>query len=433
MRRGPYAFADYLGVTPRSVLCWENGTTKRIRAANQHLLDEALTRAGPDIRARFERILAGPPGKDAGVDDGPTILNTRTASADAGAWEWDGVLRRTVLAAAAAAGLSGGLGLELARHGLNDAVDPHPATDIDDWYEIVREYGDVRTRDTPRREHDRLLTDILSLHATLAHARGARRRELSAVGGLLSLYMAQTVGDLGRQPEARRWWRTAQAAADASGNTHIMCYVRGRKAIRDIYNNRPPQRIIEAVDSAQQLMASAPALGQPSLLAARAQSWALLGDAGRAESDLQALREVFTALPSAVTADPGRHCWAYPEQRVRFAESFVYTHLGDIDAAQDAQRAALALYPPADLYGPIQIELQRALCLVRGGDHRHGAAHALSTLERLPAGYRIREIVRLSEQVLAAVPPAHRGDGQVKDLHELLRSDATPDVLQVAP
>ncbi|MEU4341708.1 hypothetical protein AB0H00_10610 [Nocardia sp. NPDC023852] len=125
-----------------------------------------------------------------------------------------------------------------------------------------------------------------------------------------------------------------------------------------------------------------------------------------------------------MTNDHGWHCWAYPEERVRFAESFVYSHLGDSRRAEQAQLAALDLYPPHSRRGPVQIELQRALCLVRSGDPSQGTRYATMTLDGLPTEHRTRFVMGLGEQVLAAVRSDQRRTPAVRELHELLRDDA---------
>jgi hypothetical protein len=339
--------------------------------------------------------------------------------------EVDDVLRRTFLTKVSLAGASAALGLEMARHGFNRAIAERAEADIADWYEIVREYDNIHVTDTSKRLYEMMPTDILCLQLALGQTSSAdQRQELYKVGALLSYYMAQAVGDLGQRREATRWWRTARFAADASGDPHIMLWIRGRAAIRGIYDGRPPAVIIDAINEADELMATGPVVGLPGLLAARAQSFALLGRANEAESDLQALRDAFSDLPSDMTADQGWYCWAYPEERVRFAESFVYSHLGNIKAADTAQQAALRLYPPSFVREPTQIELLRALSLVRSGDCTEGARHATAMMEQLPAEYRSRVAMGLSEQVFDAIPPEERGRAAVAELRELIRSDA---------
>ncbi|MFE3445465.1 hypothetical protein ACFXNW_20745 [Nocardia sp. NPDC059180] len=339
--------------------------------------------------------------------------------------EVDDVLRRTFLLSASAAGVGAALGLESARHGLNRAISDGCSVELDDWHEVVREYGATYVTHTSTELHEMLLVDVLSLELALSMpVRTAQRRELYKIGALLSQYMAQAVGDLGQRREAVRWWRTARYAADRSDDLHVMLYVRGRKAIRAIYDGQSPQVIIDDIGKTADLIMAGPAGGRPSLLAARAQSFALLGRADEAEASLAALRDTFAALPSTVTSDHGWHCWAYPEERVRFAESFVYSHLGDTRRAERAQTAALDLYPPNSRRGPVQIELQRALCLVRGGDPSQGTDYATTTLAALPAEYRTRFVMGLGEQVLAAVPPGDRRTSTARELRELLMEDA---------
>jgi hypothetical protein len=87
-----------------------------------------------------------------------------------------------------------------------------------------------------------------------------------------------------------------------------------------------------------------------------------------------------------------------PESRLRFTESFVYAHLGHIDKTEQAQRQALALYPPSYPHGPAEVELLRALCQVRTGGIAEGIRHAYSTLNGLTHAERIRPIISLGTQ-----------------------------------
>ncbi|WP_373862833.1 hypothetical protein, partial [Nocardia amamiensis] len=105
--------------------------------------------------------------------------------------------------------------------------------------------------------------------------------------------------------------------------------------------------------------------------------------------------------------------------------SFVYSHLGNIEAAEKAQQAALRLYPPSSMRGPIKIELQRALCLARSGDYNEGARHATAALERLPIECRTKFETGLGEQVLTAIPPDARGRTGPEELRELIQLDVT--------
>ncbi|MFI6168880.1 hypothetical protein ACIBCN_19015 [Nocardia sp. NPDC051052] len=402
---------NYIGKLERGVHRWPS---EHVRAGLRAVLG-AVTDAElgfRPVRRTTSLTSMGP------ETDSPTLLQSAGK-------EVDDVLRRTFLLSATAAGVGTMLGLESARHGLNRAVTDGASADLADWYEVVREYGDVHVAYTSTELRELLLVDILNLQMALSLSTDpGHRRELYKVGALLSHYMAQAVGDIGQRRDATRWWRTAHMTADSSRDMHIMMYIRGRKAIRAIYDGQPPQVIIDEISKSDELIKQGPVIGRPSLVAARAQTMALMGRADEAESSLIELRDTFSALPSDMTGDHSWHCWAYPEERLRFAESFVYSHLGDVRSAEKAQQAALALYPPSSLRGPIQIHLQHALCLVRSGDHDDGASRATETLASLPSDYRTRFVMGLGEQVLAAVPRDHRHHPAVKDLHEVLRDDA---------
>jgi hypothetical protein len=416
MRQSPLEFADLLKVTKRTVTYWESGHTSSIQAANRRELDNMLENASPQVQERFRRAVRA---SEASIE-----LGSNASTLPLAGEEVEDVLRREFLTNVSLAGVGAALGLELTRHSLNQAMAAGPCTDIDDWYEVVRDYGDGFTTETPSDLHEQLLADILSLQAALGRTSSAdRKRELYKVGALLSQWMAQTIGDLGKHREAKRWWRTARYAADSSGDLHIMLYIRGRNAIRSIYDGRSPALIIEAIDGTEELMAHAPTVGLPSLLAARAQSYAMLGRAQEAEAGLQRLRAVFSQLPGQMTGDHSWHPWAYPMERVRFTESFVYSYLGQTNAAGAAQDSALRLFPVTSLRGPVQIELQRALCQVRTGDSGQGAQHATATIEGLPAEHRTRYVTSLGEQVMAAIPPGDRRGAAAQELADLIKSD----------
>ncbi|WP_281878405.1 hypothetical protein [Nocardia sputorum] len=401
---------NYIGKLERGVFRWPNA---EYRAGLRAVLGVAT-----DAELGFRPAERGTGGDSMESDDSPMFLPKAGK-------EVDDVRRRSFLLSAPAAGVGMAFGLESARHGLNRAVSETVSIDLDDWNEIIREYGAAYVTHTAAELREMLLVDVLSLEMALGMSADSRqRRELYKIGALLSQYMAQAIGDLGQRREGMRWWRTARYAADCSGDLHTMMFVRGRRAIRAIYDGQSPETIIEELGESDQLIADGPAVGRPSLLAARAQSFALLGRAEEAEASLIELRETFAALPSRMTKDHSWHCWAYPEERVRFAESFVYSHLGAIRRAEKAQSAALDLYPPDSRRGPIQIELQRALCLVSAGDSIEGAGYATTTLEELPIEHRTRFVMGLGEQVLAAVPKDQRRTGSARELHELLRGDA---------
>jgi transcriptional regulator with XRE-family HTH domain len=111
---------------------------------------------------------------------------------------------------------------------------------------------------------------------------------------------------------------------------------------------------------------------------------------------------------------------AWADDRLRFTESFVYSHLGDVRQATIAQEQALAAYPAAYRRGPAQIELQRALCLVRSDDVTGGVKHAQTVMAGLSPAECIRPIFDLSRRVLNAVPIAQQPHHAVIELRDCI-------------
>src|SRR5262249_54321482 len=108
------------------------------------------------------------------------------------------------------------------------------------------------------------------------------------------------------------------------------------------------------------------------------------------------------------------------EDRLHRTESFVYSHLGDVKQAAVAQDRALAVNPPAYRRGPAEIELQRALCLVRGRDITGGVRHAQTVMAALsPADYT-RPIFSASYRVLEAVPVEQQASAAAVELRDCL-------------
>jgi tetratricopeptide (TPR) repeat protein len=233
------------------------------------------------------------------------------------------------------------------------------------------------------------------------------------------------VGSLGDVREARRWWRTARRVADASGDPSAGVWIRGREVVRALYERRPAPAILRLVEEAEAMSSKAPVAALPSLVAGKAQVLAMTGRAREAEAALRQLQGIYADLPADVTGDDDSW-FGWTEARLRFAESFVHSHLGRFDRATTAQDRALALYPASYPRGPAQIELQRALCLVRSGDARAGARHAQATMASLPREQHNLPIIDLGRTVLRAVPAAAHRQPAVAEFHEYLSLTSSP-------
>lgn len=345
---------------------------------------------------------------------------------------WNDMQRRTfVLGASGVAGLSltaPALALETARHGLTLTLAQQRAdVAVNDWQEIVAEYGYSYHTVAPAELLDSLVVDVLGIqhaidyHRGLSRAGDANLRELGRAGALLATLMAMTVSNLGRLHQAQRWWRSARMIAEQNGDVETVTWVRGQEVVRAIYEQRPLTLILRLVEEAEVHAQRAPGRALPELISGKAQTLALAGRADDATAALGHLHDVYAALPNKATNDPYT-VFAWADDRVRYTESFVYSQLGKVAQAAVAQDQALAAYPATYRRGPAQIELQRALCLVRSGDVVGGARHAQTIVAGLSATDHTRPVFDLGRRVLDVVPIAQRPHVAVAELRDCLHA-----------
>jgi transcriptional regulator with XRE-family HTH domain len=343
-----------------------------------------------------------------------------------GAGGMEGMKRRTFLGLSGMAGLgmaAPGLVLEAVRHGLTGSLaEERAAVAVDEWQEIVAEYGYSYLSSPPGQLIEGLAVDMLGIQYAIGQQQDSRAlRDLRRVGAFLAVFMAMTVANVGELRHAQRWWRSARRVADESGDLHTILWVRGREVVRAMYEERPTARVIQLAEEAEALVTkNAPVSVLPELFSGKAQALALAGRRDEAVTTLRYVQEaIYSELPSSVTSDRDS-LFGWAEDRLRFTESFVYSHLGDVDKADEAQRRAIPLYPVSYQRGPAQIELQRALCLVGSGDVVTGIRHAQTTMVALAPEHYIRPVVDLGHKVLGAVPLSDRSRRVVSEFRDYL-------------
>lgn len=326
------------------------------------------------------------------------------------------VFQTAVLAALRASGITPML--EAARHDVHRSLEGNQGTaDVDEWHQIAREYGQTYLTTAPVTLLGALLVDLAGVQLALQQHGDdeTTQRQLLQAGALLAAFTAQTAANLGDLLEARRWWRTARLAADRSADLSTMFWVRGREIVRAGYEQRPVHAILQLITEAETRLDGVPPEALPEFFSGKAQTLALAGRHLEAEQAVRQVRE----LP--VSSHHRDSLFDYAEENLRFTESFVYSHAGNFTKAERAQERALTLYRDDNLRSPAQIELQRALCLVRMGDLAQGTRRAQKTIINLPVVHRIRPIADLGQKVLGAIPAHERSRAWVKEYGECLR------------
>jgi hypothetical protein len=408
---------------------WERGDvcpTPRYRRILAQVCIAQLTVMDQESRREFLRKLAAIGGeRNRGEFYVPHPVNHASLSAI----QPSGLEPAAEMARRAFLGLSGatilalatpGLPLELIRQGLTAVTEERAEATISEWEAVITQCGLDYFTTSPTELLESLMIDAVAIQQAILHESAEDdRRALHRIAAVLAAYVALTVGNLGQVSQAGRWWRTARMLADRSGDVPIRAWIRGQEVVRALYEKRPPERVLRLAAEAELVAVDAPPASLPELIGGKAQTLAILGREVEAEAALDRLRGVCAELPSLMMNEK-RSLFAWTQDQLRYTESLVYSHLGKVDEAEEAQSKAVALYPPWYRRGPVQIELQRALCLVRAGDSVAGVSHAQTVMDGLPREQHNRPIIDLGHKVLAGVPAAQREARQVMEFREYL-------------
>jgi hypothetical protein len=293
-----------------------------------------------------------------------------------------------------------------------------------DWRDTVHEYG-YTYLSTPRLQFlGEAAPDLGDLLHHLAQARDDREmRLLSAAGARLAALMALACTDLSFTREARHVWRLARALSNRAGDADTDMWVRGQEVVIGLYQRRPTAVLAGIARHPVDTSSSRASTGAVQLLAAHAQLHATVGHHEGARDALTQAERIFDRLPDAITANTDS-AFGWPEQRLRHAESFIAAHTGP--SRLDVHDRARALYGPARQISRCQVELHRALSIVRNRDPRVGVRHASETLAALATEHRRLFVLAVADDVLAAVPPNEHSQHYVHEYRDLLAATRMP-------
>ncbi|MEV0214315.1 helix-turn-helix transcriptional regulator [Micromonospora sp. NPDC050695] len=315
--------------------------------------------------------------------------------------------RRTMLRAmgalAAAPAVAPLVGLEALRHGLGAAVD----VEHDEWEQIVADYGHGYYRQPQAELMAQLGADMTVLQHQLAADTGSRRPRLLRAAGRLSVIVALSLVASGQAAMGRRWWQTAQRVADESGDPDTRVLVRAWDVVNGCYDGRHPAAVVAMSEQVLPLLHGQATSAACGLLAGRAQALSLAGRHAEAVATVRELADLAEQLPATIVGDV-ESLWGWPEHRLRHTESWVFTHAGRLDRAEQAQDRALELYPQSQGRLRAQVQLHRAACLIRGGHVPDGLRLAADLLDGLPPEQHNALVRSVARQAMDAVPAAER-------------------------
>ncbi|WP_067452554.1 hypothetical protein [Actinomadura macra] len=287
--------------------------------------------------------------------------------------------------------------------------------DLDDWRMTMSDHMHaIRTR-PPAQVRDGLIVDLVAVQRQLRTADADDKTELQRVTAGLSILYANVLTRLGDHSGAIHWWRTARAAADASGDLDLRLVVLASEAGFGLYGQRSPTTVLTLTRKAMDISGNASSIGRAKAGTAEVKALSLLG---RHMEARQALRVLNQSDPGQVCADLIPAYWTGNE--LHFAESWVYAHAGDEAAADVARERVLSYSPRLDYQYDANVRLHEALCTVVNGGTDTGAKQAAEILAALPPTQQSHMITETGKVVLHAIPRERWDHPAVRDLHALV-------------
>ncbi|MEU9891090.1 helix-turn-helix transcriptional regulator [Sphaerisporangium sp. NPDC051011] len=349
----------------------------------------------------------------------------------AGRPQWDAEamdqLRRRLLSGIAAAGAVSALsvsdGLEHLRVLLDQSVGrPGVAT----WEETAWEYSYMVFSPEMGDFIRDLSVDLLALQNSMTTMRTSETSRWLRVNTSMMMLMAYALGCAGQSRESRHWWKSAQRAAQQTGDRELLALVYAREAVQALHEGRPVQLVLSRTTAALDLTRGRPSVASCEAYGARAHAQSLIGNAADACADIDQQARDFGHLPSEITSDRAS-VNGWPESRVLYTRSLIYTITGHPNV-DTAQQETINANPAQWSRQRAQVELQRAFTEVQRGHIDSGLAHANAVLTRLTSGHINRFVLHNAAAVAMAVPAMEQARPSVVEYRRLLalpRSEGT--------
>ncbi len=403
-RKSVREFAAHLGVEMTTVANWRAGLSAVTpRPLTQELLDTLLVQVGPEVRERFEQILA----------EGEAALGARRLPA-----------RRTAPPVIGGPALGFDLTLMARLDEARALVDRTVAacTVGPAMVELMEERAAGRmlayTHTPPAQALTTVLPDVLEVQSVAVQRQPAAiQSRLSEVTAVLGLLVADALMKLGQIERADFWYGTARMAADDTADMRLRARVRAQHAMLPYYYGSPERAVILARAAQAQLPGIA---DDATALAAAAEARALarLGDAVGA--DLAMARAV--QHTGELDGDASDEAFRFGEKRLLLYQSGILTNLGRTGEARVVQERALRLYrtSPGVIIDPALIELDTAIGYALDGAVDQACELAAQVLTTLPPEHRTTIVLTRAAAVVDAVPENERARRAVDDLRQLV-------------
>ncbi|MGW6600918.1 hypothetical protein [Streptomyces sp. NPDC055036] len=302
---------------------------------------------------------------------------------------------------------------------------PIAETTIDQWERQAAEDGHAYQITPPAGILASSINDLLELRALL------EQRQPTDVRARLCRIGAQPAGTagialvaLGEHREARRWYHLGQLLAEETGDRALRAWLLAREAVIPFYFGAPAAAL--ALAKRARLVAGSTvcstAAWAPSL---EARALARMGRSREAQEAMKPAQQAFGRLSATDTSDTA---YGYTERQLVWHGGSMWTTIGDSRRAQSALQAARDLYSTDEHLDRTLIAMDEATCLLGVGEIAVACRETEMLLLGLPGGHRTGIVISRARDLLAAIPPRGAAMSAVRDLRELVENCGRPEL-----
>ncbi|MDF5759309.1 helix-turn-helix transcriptional regulator [Spongiactinospora sp. TRM90649] len=305
--------------------------------------------------------------------------------------------------------------LELLRSGLNRALGQ--ADDLDELEAAAYELAYAIRVLPPREFIAKAAPRLADVQYVARHRRDLEQAGLQRVTGQMSALLAIALHELGDPSAARRWWRTARKAADASGDLGLRVWVRGRHAFTESCALRPVDAA-SLIAEAEALAAGKMSAGLMEARIARSMVEIGSGDAGHDPDLLAKFDEDASRLPDAVAGERAA-IWGWSQERHVWERAATCVLIGDPEVYDELTHQARRETNPR-AQGILQ--MRKSMCLVRMGEVEQAVEETARVYGGLPAQHRTTAVRLWADRIVSALPQQAEGLPAVRELRALVAS-----------
>lgn len=371
MRRSRYEFARLVGVTPRTVVLWENGRTNRMHAASQRLLDRVLSEADPVVVARFERAVTASRGTGFDLADTYSALDTETQlGRDIGLdkeVEDDDVRRRELLACIGV-GLTGPAADLVAGEPEKMLATLDAGSISERRLELFEHSVEALGKQVVQVPPHELLATTLEQFRTVRGTLGQRQAthhqvRLVRTAGRLANVVGEILFNEGHLGQARMWYGTAIHAAQDIGDRYSEDIAMAGLAYLPTYSDKPKEVLNLLGGRLDQNPAHGPAAAWLWGIAARAHA-----RLNNADQFARCIERSGRALENIDPEELTVGIFSYRPEKLAFYQAIGYADLGRAAETANAAARALATYDPKETTEPALVRLEHATALLSSGE-----------------------------------------------------------------